>query len=77
MDIIVSVSPYKRLFEAKNCGFLQYSQTYVKAMNFIQTNPEFSSEKRILSKQTAPFEAVKHRGPNKLNPCQSTRLTGI
>lgn len=30
-------------------------------MNFVQTNPDSSSEKCILSKQTAPSEAIKHQ----------------
>mgnify|MGYP005798240263 FL=1 len=44
---------------------------YTILMNFVQTNPDFPSEKRILSKQTTPFEAVKYCCPNKLNPRQS------
>ncbi len=30
-------------------------------MNFVQTNPDSSSEKCILSKQTAPSETIKHQ----------------
>ncbi|WP_302276619.1 hypothetical protein, partial [Coprobacter fastidiosus] len=63
--------PILEMFEIKKQRLRQYSQTSVKIMNFVQTNPDFPSEKRILSKQTAPFEAVKHCCPNKLNPRQS------
>lgn len=30
-------------------------------MNFVKTNPDSSSEKCILSKQTAPSEAIRHQ----------------
>jgi len=56
------------MFEIKNQRLRQYSQTSVKVVNFVQTNHKSSSKNCILSKQTAPFEAVKRGYPNKLNP---------
>ena len=47
----------------KQCGHLFSGKMLAvkKDNDFVQTNPDFSSEKRILSKQTAPFETIKHQ----------------
>ena len=49
----------------------EYSRRNQLLTYFRQTNPDFSSKNCILSKQTAPSEAVKRHCPNKLNPRQS------
>lgn len=49
-----------------------YNRSYIPEENneggYLDKNPGFSSEKRILSQKTAPSEAVKRCCLNKLNP---------
>lgn len=39
----------------------QYTQTSVKVLKLVQTNPDFFLLKMELPKQTTPFEAIKHQ----------------
>lgn len=39
----------------------QYTQTSVKVLKLVQTNPDFFLLKMELPEQTTPFEAIKHQ----------------
>lgn len=39
----------------------QYTQTSVKVLKLVQTNPDFFLLKMELPKQTAPSEAIRHQ----------------